>query len=245
MSVLFMLGYGEGIDVKTASGRQAYADRSAQLAQTYGSDVEYYQVWNEWNGGFGFGGLCGYSQPPCNDAAMYTDLLCKTYDAIKAVQPSAKVAGGVVAGANKKFITDMLDAGAGDCMDVLDLHLYVYRQTWPGRVAADAPGWVGADRFIQVINDRQDLVRAKTGRTIPIIVSEAGYHGDTTPASESRQADYIAELYRRALDVPFLEGIWWFQLKQHRRISGSISPHGLVRNNDTKTPAFAAFQAAP
>ncbi|MGH8489794.1 MAG: hypothetical protein ACREXS_13245 [Gammaproteobacteria bacterium] len=232
-SVVFMLGYGQGVDVKTASGRQAYADRSADLAQTYGSYVEYYQVWNEWNGGFGLG--CEWNEPPCNDAAMYTDLLCKTYKAIKAVQRSAKVAGGVVAGANKTFITGMLDAGAGDCMDVLDLHLYVYRQNWPGHVAADAPGWVGADKFIQVINDRQNLVRAKTGRTIPIIVSEAGFHG----SNEQLEAEYITELYEQSSAVPFLKGIWWYQLKDAKK--GNF---GLLRNNNTKKPGFAAFQAA-
>lgn len=236
-SVVLMLGYGHGVNVKTASGRQEYADRSAQLAQKYGNKVQYYQVWNEWNGGFGLG--CSNKQPPCNDAAMYTDLLCRTYEAIKAVRPSAKVAGGVVAGANKTFITGMLDAGAGDCMDVLDLHLYVYRQTWPGHVAAYAPGSVGADKFIQVINDRQNLVRAKTGRTIPIIVSEAGFHNSATPASEQLMADYITELFKRAPSVWFLEGIWWYQLEDTKK--GNF---GLLRNNNTKKPGFAAFQAA-
>ena len=232
-SVLFSLGYGEGLIVKTASGRQAYADRSADLAWKYGSKIEYYQVWNEWNGGFGL--ACDWKQPPCNDAAMYTDLLCKTYEAIKAVRPNAKVAGGVVAGANEKFITGMLDAGAGDCMDVLDLHLYVYRQSWPGHVAANAPASVGVDKFIQVIKARQNLVRAKTGRTIPILVCEAGFHG----ANEQLGADYITELYRRSSTVPFLEGIWWYQLEDAGK-----GGFGLLRSNNTKKPAFAAYKAA-
>ena len=240
-SVVLMLGYGQGLNVKTASGRQAYADRSADLAWKYGSKIEYYQVWNEWNGGFGL--ACDWKQPPCNDAAMYTDLLCKTYEAIKAVRPNAKVAGGVVAGANEKFITGMLNAGAGDCMDVLDVHLYVYRQNWPGHVPSDAPGSVGAQKLIQVVKDRQALVRAMTGRTIPIIVSEAGYHrnGDSTLASERRGADFITELYRQASAVPFLEGIWWFNLEDEDSRAGNF---GLVRSDNSRKPGFAAFQAA-
>ena len=235
-SVVFMLGYGRGCNPTTVSGRQCYADRSANLAQEHGSKVEYYEVWNEWNGGIGLG--CNWKEPPCNDAAMYTDLLCKTYKAIKDVRRNAQVAGGVVAGANEKFITGMLDAGAGDCMDVLSLHLSVYRQSWPGHVAADAPGSVGADKFIQVIKDRQDLVRAMTGRTIPIpiIVSEAAFHGK----NEQLGAEYVAELYRQAAAVPFLEGIWWFQLKDNPNRGTTF---GLLRSNNTKKSAFEAYQA--
>jgi len=232
-SVVFMLGYGVGCNAKTASGRQCYADRSAQLVQTYGSKVKYYEVWNEWNGGFGLG--CNWKEPPCNDAAMYTDLLCRTYNAIKAVRPSAIVVGGSVAGANERFVRGMLDAGAGDCMDMLSVHLYIYRQGWPGHVPSDAPASVGVDRFIEVINARENLVRAKTGRTIPILVSEAGFHG----ANEQLGADYITELYKRAQTVPFLEGIWWFQLADARK-----GKFGLLRNNNIKKPSFAAFQVA-
>ncbi|MCI0558153.1 MAG: hypothetical protein MN733_06630 [Nitrososphaera sp.] len=222
-SVVFMLGYGGGLNVKTASGRQAYADQSADLAWTYGSKIEYYQVWNEWNGGIGLG--CDWKQPPCNDAAMYTDLRCRTYNAIKAVRPNAIVVGGSVAGANEPFVRGMLDAGAGDCMDMLSLHLYVCRQGWPGHVPSDAPASVGVYKFIEIINAREDLINQKTGRTIPILVSEAGFHG----SDEQLMADYIAELYKRARTVPFREGIWWFQLEDIRKVKS-----GLLRNNNIK-----------
>ncbi len=233
-SVVLMLGYGRGCNPTTVSGRQCYADRSANLAQKYGSKVEYYEVWNEWNGGFGLG--CNWKEPPCNDAAMYTDLLCRTYDAIKAVEPKAKIAGGVVGGAYEKFIRGMLDAGAEDCMDVLSLHLSVYRQSLPGHVAADAPGSVGADKFIQIITDRHNLIRQKTGRTIPILVTETAFHGK----NEQLGAEFLTELYRRAAAVPFLEGIWWFQLKDNPNRGTTF---GLVRSNNTKKPAFDAYQA--
>jgi len=237
-SVLFMLGYGVGIDVRTPSGRQAYANRSAQLAQKFGNKVKYYEVWNEWNGGFGLGKL-GWNRPPANDFAMYTDLLCKTYNAIKAVRPSVIIVGGAVAGANESFVRGMFDAGAGDCMDMLSLHLYVYRQTWPGHVPSDAPASVGVDKFIEVINAREGLIIQKTGRTIPILVSEEGFHNNATPASEQLMADYITELYKRAPSVPFLEGIWWYQLEDTRK-----GKFGLLRRDNTRKPAFAAFKAA-
>ncbi len=234
MGVILMLGYGRECDVTTESGRQCYADRSAKLTQKYGDKVKYYEVWNEWNGGFGLGKL-GWNKPPANDAAMYTDLLRKTYKAIKAVRPRAIVVGGSLAGANEAFLRGMLDAGAGDCMDRLAIHLYVYRQGWPEHVAADAAGSVGADKFIQIVIERENLVKQKTGRTIPILVTEVGFHG----ANEQLGAEYLTELYKRARKTPFLEGIWWYQLRDANK-----GTFGLLRKDNTKKPAFAAFQAA-
>jgi len=234
MGVLLFLGYTQGCASPiTPAGRQCYADRSAGLAQELGSKAQYYEVWNEWNGGFGLG--CNWKQPPCNNAAMYTDLLCKTYTAVKAVRPSAIVVGGAIAGAHEVFLRGMLNAGAGNCMDMLSLHLYVYNPTAPSRVPPDAPASVGVDTFIQVMNARENLVKAKTGRTIPILVTEAGFHG----ADDQREADFITELYERSSAVPFIEGIWWYKLKD-----GPKGSFGLLRNDNTKKWAFFAFQAA-
>ncbi|MGH2567350.1 MAG: hypothetical protein ACRDGA_03355, partial [Bacteroidota bacterium] len=207
----------------------------AQLVQKYDDKVQYWEVWNEWNGGFGLG--CKWNEPPCNNAAMYTDLLCRTYDAIKAVRPNAIVVGGVIAGANEAFLTGMLNAGAGDCMDMLSLHLYVYRQDWPGHASWDAPVSAGVDKFMKVMTDRENLVKQKTGRTIPILVTEAGFHGG--PTREQMGADYVTELYSRAPTLSFLEGIWWFSLED-----ANDRTFGLVRSNNTKKPAFAAYKAA-
>ncbi len=110
IKVLFFLGYGKGCNPKTASGRQCYANRSAALAQAYGSEVQYYEVWNEWNGGLGLGKLPG-CLPTCEDAVMYTDLLCRTYRAIKAVRPSAKIVGGVTAGTDMPLSAKCLMRG--------------------------------------------------------------------------------------------------------------------------------------
>ena len=85
------------------------------------------------------------------------------------------------------------------------------------------------------MNARENLVKAKTGWTIPILVTEAGFHG----ADDQREADFITELYERSSAVPFIEGIWWYKLKD-----GSKGSFGLVRNDNTKKWAFFAFQAA-
>jgi hypothetical protein len=62
------------------------------------ANLHAFDTQNPWHGGFGLG--CSFNEPntPCTDHAMYVDLLCKTYNAIKAVQPAAKIVGLVSSG---------------------------------------------------------------------------------------------------------------------------------------------------
>ncbi|MGH8546263.1 MAG: hypothetical protein ACREX3_22100, partial [Gammaproteobacteria bacterium] len=242
-SVLFMLGYGSGCNPTTVSGRQCYADRSANLAQEYGSKVEYYEVWNEWNGGIGLG--CGWGQAgtACTDAVMYTDLLCRTHKAIKAVQPNAIIVGGVTAGADTGFISKMLNAGAGNCMDMVSVHPYVYTQT-KFSVPYNSSASVGVNKFVEAVTAVHDLVKQKTGKSMPVLASEDGRTDKLQSSNEQLTADYLTELYNRASSIPFLEGIWWYALEDTSKGRWSPAGYGLLRSNNTKKPAFAAYQAA-
>ena len=199
-----------GCNITTASGRQCYADRFANFARKYGSKIQYYEVWNEWNGGFGLGRWPA-CLPTCADGVMYTDLLCRTYRAVKAVRPSAKVVGGATARIDMSFITKMLNAGAGNCMDALSVHPYVWgAPTWNYYVPIDSPASVGVNKFIEAITAAENLVQQKTGKIIPIAVTEDNRRDNKTSASQRLSAAYITELYRRAPSIPFLEGIWLF-----------------------------------
>ena len=240
-SVLFMLGYGAGLDVETASGRQAYADRSATLAATYGTKVKYYEVWNEWNGGFGLGCEWGQAGTACVDAAMYTDLLCRTYKAIKAAQPTAIVIGGATAGVDTNFISGMLDAGAGNCMDMVSAHPYVFMET-AYSVPANAPAYQGVTKFVQAITAIHNLVKTKTGKVMKVVVSEDGRTDGGNSANRQRVAAYLKQLYAKAQTISFLEGIWWYELED---VASHAQGHGLLSGNNVRKPAFYAYKALP
>jgi len=243
VGVLFFLGYGKECGTPTtASARQCYADRSASLARTYGNKVQYYEVWNEWNGGLGLGKypMC---KPTCRDTVMYTDLLCRTYTAVKAVQPNALIVGGATAGVDTPFLTGMLNAGAGKCMHMVSVHPYVYGRSSQFNVPYNSSGSVGAAKFVEAITAVHNLVKQKTGRTIPIAVTEDGRSDGGNSANEQLTADYITALYNRASSIPFLKGIWWFAQKDPRSDPAAVG-FGLVRSNNTKKRGFAAYQAA-
>lgn len=237
IGVIFFLGYAVGCDPKTPAGRQCYANRSASLVQKYGNKVQYYEVWNEWNGGLGLGGGWPACFPACKDAVMYTDLLCRTYKAIKAVRPSAIVAGAVTAGTHADFIRRMLDAGAGSCMDMVSIHPYPYHPASDFSVASTSPPSVGSDAFIKAVTATHNLVKQKTGKAMQVLVTEEGKYGADQP-----QADYLTQVFAKGRKLPYLEGIWWFGLEDSP--GTSVGTTGIVRSNNTKKPSFFAMKAA-
>lgn len=99
---------------------------AAAVAERYRGRIRYYQVWNEPNIYPEWG-----DQPV--DPLAYTDMLCRTYAALKAVDPSIVVISGALAptvsltGRDLNdfiFLQRMYDAGAGDCFDVLSVQGY-------------------------------------------------------------------------------------------------------------------------
>jgi hypothetical protein len=115
-----------------------FEDFAAALVERYQGRIGYYQVWNEPNVYPEWG-----NQPV--DPEAYTELLCRTYRRIKAVDPAAVVISGAMAqtmelgtwnstyqGNNLMdtvFLQRMYAAGARDCFDVMAVNDYML---WSG-----------------------------------------------------------------------------------------------------------------
>ncbi|RMG87895.1 MAG: hypothetical protein D6712_04745 [Chloroflexi bacterium] len=106
-----------------------YVNYAVAVAQRYRGRVRYYQIWNEPN----IFPEWGSRPDDWIDAAEYTDLLCRTYHALKRVDPDIVVISGALAptsaidGKNINdyiFLQNMYDHGAGDCFDVLSMQGY-------------------------------------------------------------------------------------------------------------------------
>lgn len=106
---------------------QDFVNYAVAVAERYRGRIHHYQVWNEpniypeWGNNF-------------VDPVAYTELLCRTYDALKAVDPDIVVISGALAPTNALdgffgysdfiYLQNMYDAGAGDCFDVLSMQGY-------------------------------------------------------------------------------------------------------------------------
>jgi hypothetical protein len=100
---------------------QDFVNYAVAVAQRYRGRLRYYQVWNEPN-------IYPEWGEQFVDPEAYTDLLCRTYNALRAVDPQIVVVSGAIAptisldGMNLMdmiFVQRMYDAGARDCFDVL------------------------------------------------------------------------------------------------------------------------------
>jgi len=105
---------------------QDFVNYAVAVAKRYEGRIYYYQIWNEPNANDEWG------TQPVNPEA-YTDLLCRTYKALKAVDPKLVVISGplspTVSLTDRNlndfiFLQRMYDAGAKDCFDVMSAQGY-------------------------------------------------------------------------------------------------------------------------
>ncbi len=105
---------------------QDYVNYAVAVATRYKGRVHFYQVWNEPN-----------IYPEWGEQAVspeqYTDLLCRTYRALKGVDPGIVVIDGALAPTNALtgrdlsdfiFLQRMYDDGAGQCFDIQSMQGY-------------------------------------------------------------------------------------------------------------------------
>lgn len=101
---------------------QDFVNYAVAVAERYQGRIRYFQVWNEpnifpeWGNDFA-------------DPAAYTEMLCRTHDALKAVDPNIVVISAAIAPTisldgffgyqDVVYLERMYEAGAGACFDVL------------------------------------------------------------------------------------------------------------------------------
>jgi hypothetical protein len=103
-----------------------FAHFATALAGRYKGRIRYYQIWNEPN-------IYPEWGEQAVDPEAYTDLLCRAYRAIKAVDPDAVILSGALAPTAELsgrdlndyiFLQRMYAAGAADCFDILSMQGY-------------------------------------------------------------------------------------------------------------------------
>jgi hypothetical protein len=105
---------------------QDFVNYAVAVATRYQGRILHYQIWNEPN-----------IYPEWGEQAVspeaYTDMLCRTYSALKAVDPNIVVIAAALAPtinlternlSDLVFLQRMYDAGAGDCFDIMSTQGY-------------------------------------------------------------------------------------------------------------------------
>lgn len=112
-----MLGYGtawSGGGIFNPPNNTDWADFVTNVVNRYKTDITYYELWNEPDGGFTWTGT----------AAQFKDLMAAGYNAAKAVDPNSKILLAGMDGGYSTFLTNFLAAGGGAYVDIYNDHPY-------------------------------------------------------------------------------------------------------------------------
>jgi hypothetical protein len=105
---------------------QDFVNFASAVAERYRGRIHHYQIWNEPNLAFEWGGFPA-------DPERYTDMLCRTYTALKAIDPEIVVISAPLAPTVSLNSTDLNDfiflqrmynAGAAPCFDIMSVQGY-------------------------------------------------------------------------------------------------------------------------
>jgi polysaccharide biosynthesis protein PslG len=217
----------EGVGTQTPPADfQDYVNFAVAMAEHYRGRIHHYQIWNEPNI-FPEWGANPDGTPRAVNPEEYTDILCRTYEALKAVDPEIVVISGALAPTSEIWGTNLndfvylqriYDAGAADCFDVLSMQGYGLNSGPTDRRMRPVTVNVGRNQYIR------DIMVKNGDAEKPIWISEAAWNpvpDDPTIASWKnfgqvtleQAAQYMPMYYERAQEEWAWVGVvnyWYF-----------------------------------
>lgn len=232
------------------SGLGPFVEFVGALAERYDGDgrddapgsprVDYWEFYNEPDCGNEVAAQsgCGYWG---QFGAEYAQMLCAVQPAIKAANPNAKIVLGGIAldffledGGSfvRTFLDDVLQAGGGQCIDVMNFHYYPVF-SW----AAYGPGLIGKANYVR------SKLAAYGLDNLEMVVTEAGWHSNDDPIFPSTpqyQADFVVKLFTQARAAGLSAMMWW----TWSDLPNYWGANGLLTTDLLTKPAYFAYQAA-
>jgi hypothetical protein len=213
--------------VGTDEHAASYAKKSKEIASKLKGKVKYFEIGNEFNGGF--------SNPERLDATYYYKILKAAYPAIKEANPDAEVVAGAMILSDYGWAEQLLASGGAQVMDVFSFHPYTNQDPVGGG-------------FVDSITKLKEVLE-QGGFDGPVWITEMGWQNSTraTGVNEVESASYIAQTYVLGMANPGkVDRIYYYDMN-----NDGISPEdpeqnfGLVRADDYSAKlsyiSFTAF----
>jgi hypothetical protein len=231
-----------------------FVNYAVAVATRYKGKIRYYQIWNEPNANGEWG-----DQPV--DAAAYTNLLCRSYKALKAVDPNLVIISGPLSPtvsltdrnlSDLIFLQRMYNAGAGACFDVMSAQGYGFYSGPTDRRMR--PTTLTYARHIYI----RDIMVANGDAHKPIWISEAAWNaqpddpsivtsqfgafGITPPEDAAR---YMPIAYQRAQEEwPWIGNIsyWFFKRAADTEKNQAFYYFRMVEPDFTPLPVYDSMK---
>lgn len=201
---------------------QYWRDYVAGTVTRYHGDIKYWEIWNEFNGGFYEGD---------HKVQDYADLVVAAYDAAKKVDPSVKV-GLSVASSDVGFLDLVIKEGAANHFDFICIHPYESMSTM---INGDEAGFLTLGDSV-----RQMLASNHQRVDTPLWITEVG--AETPVKTDAKAESLQASMLVKAYVLPMAQGfqrIFWFCFRSWTDEGGDF---GLLRPDGTKRPSYSAYK---
>lgn len=235
---------------------QDYVNFAVAVAERYQGRIQHYQIWNEPN-----------IYPEWGDQqinpAGYADLLCRTYTALKAVDPNIVVHSAAIGPTidlsgrdayDLLYLQRLYDFGAGDCFDVLSAQGYGLFSGPTDRRMRPTLMNFGRHQWLR------DIMVANGDAEKPIWISEAGWNpvptAEEVPDIWGREtygivtmqeaAEYVPLAYERVLgEWPYIGvmSYWFLKRPDESEKLQSWYYFRLLEPNFEPTPVYESFKA--
>ena len=218
----------------------AWENYCKAMVEHFKGRVSHWEVWNEPNAGFLRKVNWKECYPMGNPPEVYVDLVKITAEAVRSVQPEAKILGGAISGCAicNEYIQGLFDNGIADYIDAFTYHPY------QGIPEFDYP------ERLQFIRDLID----ESGRNITLWMGENGRPSDSAllgngfKNTEGSQARFLTRRYLTDLRMG-MEVSSYFTICDFGNgyIPGKLFPYGIVDISDPENYrpklAFRAMQS--
>ena len=198
----FILDYGNnfydnGRAPYTEEGLEAYCNYCRAVAETLKGRITRYEIWNEYNLGFG--------RSNCSPEE-YTWMLKSAYKTLKEVDPNIIVSAGVTCGTAPEWLRRMLEAGAYDYFDKFSIHPYcgvtdtTYADERQGQAEANVQSCI-------------DVIK-EYGPEKPVWISEMGWTSTGyNCATREEQAAAITRLFATSETSDIIDGLIFYDFR--------------------------------
>ncbi|MFM2450489.1 MAG: hypothetical protein RIS44_2939, partial [Pseudomonadota bacterium] len=219
--------YDKGDLPRSDEAIEAYSRYAEFVAKTYRSASPIFEIWNEWNAGFGSSVLPRKK----GSADDYIRLVQSAAPRVREASPESLILGGATANVDLKWSLRFVELGGLKWVDGFSIHPYNYRHH-AKRSAEDA---------VEVLKALQEQMRQAAGQSsVPFYLTEIGLPSSTgkNGHTEEEMATYTARFLLLIRTQPYICGVWWYELLD----SGSRDEEeehrfGLFRQDGAAKPA--------
>lgn len=233
------------------SNVQDFVNFATAVAKRYQGRVLYYQIWNEPNL------YPEWGEQQINPQA-YAELLCRTHDALKAIDPNIVILTAAIGPTidlsgrdayDLLYLQRLYDFGISNCYDILSAQAYgLFSGPTDRRMRSTTmnfarPQWL------------RDIMIANGDAEKPVWISEAGWNpvvgmdtllGYNTygVVSMEEAASYVPQAYQRALSEWDWLGVinyWFLKRPDDSEKNQSWYYFRLLENDFTPTPIYDSF----